>query len=84
MAHYLIEFRFSGYAKKYLKQNIFEVSKKFRVNGVTNKHVVPHITMFGPFNTNNEHKVISTFLDVCKKHSLISFQLKGFGNFHDH
>jgi len=83
MANYLIEFRFSGYAKKYLKQTIFEVSKKFKVKGALNKHVVPHITMFGPFNTNNEWKVVSTFHKICKKHTLIPFELKGFGNFHN-
>jgi 2'-5' RNA ligase len=83
MAQYLIEFRFSGYAKKYLKRTIFEVAKKFRVKGVTKKKVVPHITMFGPFNTDDESKVISTFFDVCKKHKLMSFQLKGFGSFHN-
>lgn len=81
MTHYLIEFRFHGYAKKFLKQTIYEVGKKFRVRGVTKKRVVPHITMFGPFQTNNERKVISEFLSVCKKHNLISFKLKGFGNF---
>jgi len=42
--HYLIEFRFHGYAKKYLKRLIFGVSKKFKVKGVTRKRVVPHIT----------------------------------------
>jgi len=81
MIHYLIEFRFHGYAKKFLKQTIYEVGKKFRVRGVTKKRVVPHITMFGPFQTNNERKVVSEFLSVCKKHNLISFKLKGFRNF---
>jgi 2'-5' RNA ligase len=81
MAHYLIEVRFSGYAKKYLKETIYEVSRKFRVKGVTHKHVVPHMTMFGPFTTNDQKKVIASFLSVCKRHNLISFQLKGFGNF---
>lgn len=81
MAHYLIEFRFSGYAKKYLKNTIYEVGKKFRVKGVTSKHVVPHITMFGPFTTNDQRKVVSAFLSVSRKHNLIPFKLKGFGNF---
>ncbi|MEW6063279.1 MAG: 2'-5' RNA ligase family protein [Nanoarchaeota archaeon] len=81
MNHYLIEFRFRGYAKKYLKERIFEVAKKFRVKGVTKKHVVPHITLFGPFTTTDERKVASTFLSVCKRYDLMTFQLKGFGNF---
>lgn len=81
MTPYLIEFRFSGFGKKYLKQVIYEVGRKFRVKGVTNKRVVPHITMFGPFNTNNEQKVVSKFIEICEKHQLIKFKLKGFGCF---
>lgn len=81
MENYLVEFRFSGYAKKYLKQTIFEVAKKFRVRGASEKHVVPHITLFGPFNTSDERKVVSAFHKICKKHGLIYFKLKGFGRF---
>ncbi len=81
MAHYLIQFRFQGYAKQFLKQTIYEVGKKFRVWGATKKKVVPHITLFGPFTTNDERKVVSTFLAVSKKYHLMSFKLKGFDNF---
>lgn len=81
MTPYLIEFRFRGYAKKYLKACIFEVAKKFRAKGVIKKQVVPHITLFGPFTTTDERKVTSAFLSVCKKYNLMTFKLKGFGNF---
>jgi len=81
MSHYLIEFRFSGYAKRYLKQIIFEVAKKFRVRGNIKRRVVPHVTLFGPFTTTDESKVVSTFLAVCRRHPLINFKIKGFGNF---
>jgi 2'-5' RNA ligase/predicted nucleic acid binding AN1-type Zn finger protein len=77
---YLIELRFQGYAKKYLKNLIFDVSKKFKVSGVTRKHVVPHITLFGPFNTAKEYEMISKIVSVCEKYQneLIYFKLKGF------
>jgi 2'-5' RNA ligase len=81
MNNYLIEFRFQGYAKKYLKRTIFEVGKKFRVKGVTGKHVVPHITLFGPFSTRDEKKLVETFHRILKKHNLYHFNLKGFSNF---
>lgn len=81
MNHYLIEFRFQGYAKKYLKRVIFDVGKRFNVKGVTRNHVVPHITLFGPFNTNSEKKVVNALLSVCENYNLMSFKLKGFGNF---
>lgn len=81
MKQYLIEFRFHGYAKKYAKRLSFDVSKKFRVRGVTRKRVVPHITMFGSFTTRNERRVISEVANVAKKYTLVPFTVKGFNYF---
>ena len=81
MARYIIQFRFSGYAKKYLKRTIFEVARKFRVRVAVKQKVVPHITMFGPFTTINESKVVATLLAVSKNYHLIPFTLRGFGTF---
>jgi 2'-5' RNA ligase len=81
MERYIIQFRFSGYAKEYLKRTIFEVARKFRVRVAAQKIIVPHITMFGPFTTNNESKVVFTLQAVSKKYHLIPFKLRGFGNF---
>jgi len=78
---YLIEFRFHGYAKRYLKSLIFDVSRKFRVRTVTRKRVVPHVTLFGPFSTRDENKVLSTIVSVCSNYELVPFKLRGFGNF---
>lgn len=80
---YLIEFRFTGYAKKYLKKEIRDVSKKFRVKGVTKKKVVPHISLIGPFKTKKPQKVVSKFLEVSKKYEWMKFRLHGFGYFDD-
>ena len=81
MKHYLIEFRFHGYARKYAKRLVFDVAKKFRVRGVTHKKVVPHITMFGPFTTRNERKMLSEVANVAKKYTLVPFTVKGFNYF---
>jgi len=81
-ADYLIEFRLTGYAKKYLKDLIFEVSRKFRVRGVTaRKNVVPHITLFGPFTTNNEKEMVSRVVSVVRKYFLVSFKFQNFDYF---
>ncbi|MBI4052659.1 MAG: 2'-5' RNA ligase family protein [Candidatus Diapherotrites archaeon] len=79
----MIEFRFHGYTKKYLKETIFDVSKKFRVSGVTKKHVVPHISLVGPFQTRNQREVVSKFVNVSKKYGRINFKLSGFRHFDD-
>lgn len=81
MVHYLIEFRFSGYGKKYAKSLIYEVARKFRVRGVTQKRAVPHISLYGPFQTRNQRAMVSTVVRVAKKYSLIPFTIKGFNYF---
>jgi len=82
MKHYLIEFRFHGYAKKYAKRLTYDIGKKFKVRGVTRKKVVPHITMFGPFTTKNEKKMVSVVTNIAQNYTLIPFTVIGF-NFFD-
>ena len=79
--HYLIEFRFHGYAKSYSKRLIYDVGRKFRVRGVTGKKVVPHISLFGPFTTRYEKKMIAEVINVARNYNLISFKIKGFDYF---
>lgn len=81
MDTYLIEFRFQGYAKKYIKNKIFEIGKKFKIKGAIKKRIVPHITLFGPFHSNNESKVISVFQKIVRKYKFVKFNLRGFGKF---
>jgi len=81
MVHYLIEFRFHGYAKKYAKHLIHEVARKFRVKGVTRNRAVPHITLFGPFTTRHERKMVSEVVNVGREFSLVPFIVKGFNYF---
>ncbi len=80
MDNYLFEFRFTGFAKRYLKDLIYDVSKKFNVKQATKNRVVPHITLFGGFTTKDEKKVVETFTKICKKHELITFKLHGFSH----
>lgn len=76
--HYLIEFRFHGYAKKHVKELIYEVARKFNVRGVTRKRAVPHITLFGPFTTKDEKKMVSEVVSVLKNYDLVPFKLRFF------
>ena len=81
MPPYLIEFRFQGYARKYLKRSIFDVARRFHVEGVTRRRPVPHITLVGPFETREIERVIADVKNVAKKYNLVNFKLKGFGYF---
>jgi len=75
---YLIEFRFSGYAKQAIKELTQNISKNFHT---TRKKIVPHVTLVGQLYTNDEKKLIKEVVSVCKKYELIKFQLDGFDNF---
>ena len=80
MAHYLIEFRFYGKTKSELKTLIEEVNRKFKIKS---KRVVPHITLAGPFCTNNEERLIRDFGRLCSKSPLAIFEIDGFSTFED-
>jgi 2'-5' RNA ligase len=83
MPQYLIEFRFHGYAKRYLKGAIFEVARRFHVRAVTRKRPVPHISLAGPFETRDIKRVIMDVKSVAKNYDLVNFKLKGFGYFNN-
>lgn len=80
---YLIEFRFHGYAKKYSRRVIGQVARRFKVRGVTHKKVVPHISLFGPFTTKDEKKMVSTFVKTLSGYKLVPFRVKGFNYFNN-
>jgi 2'-5' RNA ligase len=79
--HYFIEYRFHGYAKKYAKDLIYEISKTFNVKGATSKRAVPHVALFGPFSTRNEKQVVSGVVNACKNYENVPFAVEGFGYF---
>jgi len=79
MVSYLIEFRFqSRKIKSYLKEMIYEINHKFKVG---KRRPVPHITLVGPIETNNELRLICDFARICSQTKLLSFQGEGFGTF---
>jgi len=81
MTHYLIEIRFSGKEKKYLKELIYDVSKVFNVKGATRRPPVPHISLAGPLYTNNERRLAKEVVDVVRNYDMVEFSLVGFGKF---
>lgn len=81
MTVYHIEFRIRGHAKKYAKTLIYEVGRKFRVRGMTGRHVVPHISLYGPFFTRQQRDVVASVVKVCSKYRLVPFAFRGFSYF---
>ncbi len=81
MAGFLVEFRLHGFARDYAEGLILDVAKKFSVKGVTRKRPVPHITLYGPGDTRDMKRVISTVERVAKAYTLVPFKIRGFDCF---
>jgi 2'-5' RNA ligase len=81
MAVYHIEFRIRGQAKQYAKTLVYEVGRKFGVRGMTRRHVVPHISLYGPFLTRRQRDVVAEVVRVCSKYERVPFTFKGFNYF---
>jgi len=79
MAHYLIEFRFqSKKMRTYLDGMVHGIKRNF---GVGKRKHVPHITLVGPLNTNNEKRLVCDFARICSQTKLMKFKGDGFGTF---
>jgi len=55
---YLLEYRYSGYPKKYILNRYFELKRAYRITH-PRYHYVPHITIAGPIVTNHERELIN-------------------------
>lgn len=78
MVRYLIEFRFHGKARYEIKRLIYEINRRFRLGY---KRAIPHITLAGPFYTNDEKRLIGDFNRLCTNTSLMNFEIDGFSAF---
>jgi len=76
--HFFVEFRFHGYAKRYLRELTREVAHKFRVKGAIKPRPVPHMRLYGPFETNDIQKAFAAIERVGKKYTLVPFSVDGF------
>jgi calcineurin-like phosphoesterase family protein/2'-5' RNA ligase len=81
MAKYLIEIRLYGYAKRYARNIIWDVAKKFRVKGATRRRPVPHVTLAGEFTSSHIREIIREVESVGRKYNPIPFQIKGIDSF---
>lgn len=57
---------------------IYSINRRF---GVGKRKHVPHITLVGPIETNNEKRLISDFARICSQTKLMKFKGNGFGTF---
>ncbi len=81
MTHYLIEFRFQGKAKKEIKSLIYEIDNRFHLGVTKLKRPIPHITLVGPIQTNNEKRLVKDFKNICSTTQFSFFKIRGYGYF---
>ena len=82
---YLIEVRLRDDVKTVVKKLIFDIYHKFNVHGAVKKRPVPHISLFGPFNTKSVRDVIQIMKRVGSNYSSLEYEISGFGYFqHTH
>ncbi|MCK9631076.1 MAG: 2'-5' RNA ligase family protein [Methanoregula sp.] len=81
MTRYLIDIRLMGSVKQQISGLSHHLDEKFRLG---NKLVVPHITLAGPFSTENEEKLLEEFKRVCTDQITVpKYEVGGYGFFDD-
>jgi len=81
MGGYLLEFRLTGSARKFVKETTLRIAKLFHVRGATSHRVVPHVTVAGPFDTDDDRRLFREFDEICINYSPTTFSFNGFGSF---
>ncbi len=80
---YLIEVRTGGDLKRRLRSIIYDVADEFGVRGAVDPRPVPHITLFGPYETNRGSEVKRRLLDTFDGFDVVPYRIDGFDTFPD-
>ena len=79
MTRYLIDIRMMGSVKQQIHSLSNHLEEKFNVG---NNLVAPHITLAGPFSTDNEKKLIEDFTRICTDQQEVpKYEVGGYGFF---
>ena len=81
MTRYLIDIRLMGSVKHQIRTLSDQLREKFNLG---EKLVVPHITLAGPFSTDNEEKLVEDFTRICTNQKVTpKYELGSYGFFDD-
>jgi len=80
-APYLLEVRTGGDTKARIREIIHDVADRFKVRAAAEPRAVPHITLFGPYNTDEGYEVKETLIDVFKNYDVVPYKIDGFDHF---
>jgi 2'-5' RNA ligase len=80
VSRYLNEIRL-GKQKQFFRDIIHDVRNQFNLR--PQKRPVPHITLFGPYDTSQGYKAKYRTQRVLSNHSVVPFRVEGFSSFPD-
>lgn len=80
-APYLVEIRTGGEVKHRLREIIYDVADRFDVRGAAEPRAVPHVTLYGPYNTNQGAAVKDTLTSIYSIYDVVPFRVEGFDTF---
>lgn len=80
-APYLLEIRTGGDLKEFFRDIIYELEDEFGVRGAAQPRAVPHVTLFGPYNTNQGGTVKRALLDIFDDFDKVPYRVEGFETF---
>lgn len=80
-SRYLNEIRLGEPLKTEIKTVIRDVSETFNVHGQTRTRPVPHITLFGPYDTDDGYEAKSRTQSVLQSFNEVPYEIDGFGHF---
>jgi 2'-5' RNA ligase len=79
MTRYLIDIRLMGSVKHQIRNLCNHLAETFTLS---DNLVTPHITLAGPFSTDNEQKLIEDFTRICTNQTVIpKYEVGGYGFF---
>lgn len=79
MNRYLIDIRLMGSVKEQIRDLSNQVNEKF---SLWDKRIIPHISLVGPFSTDDEERLIGDFTRICEGiRGVPKYEIGGFGFF---
>lgn len=82
-APYLLEVRTGGDTKARIREIVHDVANGFKVRAAAEPRPVPHITLFGPYDTDEGYEVKDTLIDVFENYDVVPYRIDGFDHFGD-
>jgi len=80
---YFIEIRTGGEVKQRLREIMYDVAEEFGVRGAVDPRPVPHVTLFGPYDTDQGRTVKQRLIESFEDFDAVPYRIDGFDVFQD-